>query len=30
LIGRDLPKDVIEDGFLKCRAEPDAAMAINA
>jgi len=24
-IGRNLPKDVIEDGFMKCRAEPAAA-----
>lgn len=29
-IGRDLPKDVIEDGFMKCRAEPEAMTSLNA
>ena len=29
-IGRNLPKDFIEDGFLKCRAEPDPVEAPTA
>ncbi|RWK51634.1 GTP-binding protein [Mesorhizobium sp.] len=29
-IGRNLPKHVIEDGFLKCRAELDHVTAVNA
>ncbi len=29
-IGRNLPKDVIEDGFLNCRAEPEAIAMPNA
>ncbi|RUV40242.1 GTP-binding protein [Mesorhizobium sp. M1A.T.Ca.IN.004.03.1.1] len=29
-IGRNLPKDIIEDGFLKCRAELDHVTAVNA
>lgn len=29
-IGRNLPKEVIEDGFMKCRAEPDPAAALSA
>jgi G3E family GTPase len=29
-IGRNLPQEVIEDGFLKCRAEPDLVRALSA
>ncbi|TIP85832.1 MAG: GTP-binding protein [Mesorhizobium sp.] len=29
-IGRNLPKDLIEDGFLKCRVEMDSLVALNA
>ncbi len=29
-IGRNLPKDFIENGFLECRAEPDAVAMANA
>lgn len=29
-IGRNLPKDLIEDGFLKCRVEMDSLAALNA
>lgn len=29
-IGRNLPKDIIEDGFMKCRAERDVATALQA
>ena len=29
-IGRDLPKDVIEAGFMKCLAAPDSAMTVTA
>lgn len=29
-IGRNLPKGLIEDGFLKCRAEMDTLVALNA
>jgi G3E family GTPase len=29
-IGRNLPRDIIEDGFMKCRAEADSIAALNA
>lgn len=29
-IGRNLPKDLIEDGFMKCREESEAVTALNA
>jgi len=29
-IGRNLPKEIIEDGFMQCRAEPDAIAMSNA
>ena len=29
-IGRNLPKDVIEEGFMKCRAEPETVATLSA
>ncbi|SJM30155.1 hypothetical protein BQ8482_130054 [Mesorhizobium delmotii] len=29
-IGRNLPKEIVEDGFMKCRAEPGPVTALNA
>ncbi|MBD0415135.1 CobW family GTP-binding protein [Oryzicola mucosus] len=29
-IGRNLPRDVIEDGFMRCLAEPEAAALLSA
>jgi G3E family GTPase len=29
-IGRNLPKGLIEDGFLKCRADVDSVEALSA